>query len=85
MSGLLQIRNVPDEVRRILKARAAARGESLNSYLLEVIECEASRPTAAEVFARAAARESIDMSDAVEIIQAGREEREARLLDAIKR
>jgi len=34
MASLLQIRNVPDEARRALKARAAARGESLNAYLL---------------------------------------------------
>jgi len=38
--SLLQIRNVPDESRRVLKARAAARGESLNGYLLELIDRE---------------------------------------------
>ena len=37
MAGLVQIRNVPDETRQGLKARAAARGESLNDYLLKLL------------------------------------------------
>ncbi|RCW40001.1 hypothetical protein DFQ14_11384 [Halopolyspora algeriensis] len=45
MSSLLQIRNVPDEARRTLKARAAARGESLNAYMLELIARETERTT----------------------------------------
>ncbi len=53
MSSLLQIRNVPDEARRALKARAADRGESLNSYLLNVLDREVSRPTVAEVLGEA--------------------------------
>jgi plasmid stability protein len=85
MSGLLQIRNVPDEARRILKARAAARGVSLNSYLLEVIDREASRTTAAEVFERAAKRSERASASSVDIIRAGREEREAQLMQAITR
>jgi hypothetical protein len=49
MGSLLQIRDVTDEQRRLLKARAAARGQSLNSYMLELIEREVSRPPVAEV------------------------------------
>ena len=56
MGTLLQIRNVPDEVRRALKARAAARGESLNGYLLDLVTREVARPTTAEVLDRAASR-----------------------------
>ncbi|MBO1756757.1 antitoxin [Allobranchiibius sp. CTAmp26] len=77
MSGLVQIRNVPDDDRRALKARAAARGESLNSYLLRIISREVSRPTVAEVLDRAAQRaERADIS-AVESIRSERAGRPA--------
>lgn len=49
MPSLVQIRNVPESTRRHLKARAAARGQSLNSYLLELMERDASQPDAAEL------------------------------------
>lgn len=63
MSSPLQVRGVSPEARRILKARAAARGQSLNSYLLELIAHEVDRPTVAEVLQRAAERsERIDRS-----------------------
>ena len=81
MASLLQIRNVPDDVRRALKARAAARGESLNSYLLELIAREVARPTVAEVLERAASRAERSQASAVDIIDAARGEREARLQD----
>lgn len=44
---------MPDQTRRALEARAAARGESLNLYLLDVIEREVARPTVKEVLDRA--------------------------------
>jgi hypothetical protein len=79
MPSLLQIRNVPEETRRALKVRAAARGESLNSYLLAVIGREGARPTVAEVLDRAARRaERVEVS-AVEILAAERAEREAQI------
>lgn len=56
MAGLLQIRNVPEPARRTLKARAARAGKSLNSYLLDVIDREVSRPSVDEVLERAAGR-----------------------------
>ena len=34
--GLIQIRNVPEDVHRTLKARAAARGSSLSDYVLVI-------------------------------------------------
>ena len=33
----LQIRDVPEDVRRVLSAGAAARGQSLQAYLLAVL------------------------------------------------
>ena len=37
----LQIRDVPEQVRDLLAARARAQGQSLQSYLLAVVEREA--------------------------------------------
>ena len=75
MSGLVQIRNVPDEARLALKARAAAKGESLNEYLLKLLVDNASHPTVQEVLARAAARPQKATASAVEAIRAARDER----------
>ncbi|MGQ0775413.1 MAG: FitA-like ribbon-helix-helix domain-containing protein [Pseudonocardiales bacterium] len=76
---MLQIRNVPEETRRALKARAAARGESLNAYLLELLNRDVARPTIGEVLDRAARRaERADVS-ALDIVAAGRAEREDQL------
>jgi len=79
MSSLLQIRNVPDDIRRELKARAAARGESLNSYLLGLIERDVARPTVREVLERAAKRAERSSVSAVEALHAARDERDAEL------
>jgi plasmid stability protein len=79
MSVLLQIRNVPEEARRVLKARAAARGQSLNSYLLELISREVTRPTAGEVLDRATHRAERAAVSAVEVIAAARTERDTQL------
>ncbi|HXF72407.1 MAG TPA: hypothetical protein VNO79_07355 [Actinomycetota bacterium] len=52
----ITIRDVPDEVRDALAARAAREGRSLQEHLrLHLIEL-ARRPTVADVLARAAAR-----------------------------
>ncbi len=49
---MIQIRNVPDDVHRTLKMRAASEGMSLSDYLLREIEQSARRPTIDEVLAR---------------------------------
>lgn len=79
MSSLLQIRNVPEETRRALKARAAARGESLNGFLLGLISREVARPTIGEVLDRATRRAERPEVSALDIITADRMEREAEL------
>ncbi len=79
MSSLLQIRDVPEEARRGLKARAAARGQSLNAYLLDIIERETARPTVAEVLDRAAQRAERANASAAEVIASARGEREEQL------
>ena len=77
MSSLLQIRDVPEDARRALKARAAARGESLNRYLLDLIERDVARPTVQEVLDRATRRAEQASSSAVGALEEARSEREA--------
>lgn len=75
MSSLLQIRNVPEETRRALKARAATHGDSLNSYLLNLLDREVARPTVAEVLDRAAQRSEQASVSAVGVIGEARSQR----------
>lgn len=75
MAGLVQIRNVPEDTRRILKARAASEGRSLNDYLLELLVEKASRPTVAEVLERAARRAERSTKSSVDIIRRDRDGR----------
>jgi plasmid stability protein len=77
--GLLQIRDVPDQARRSLKARAAARGQSLNAFLLDLIDQEVARPTRAEVLQRAAERAERATASAVTVLGEARDERDDRV------
>ena len=52
MRRMVQIRNVPDEIHRTLKARAALAAMSLSDYLLEEIRRFAQRPTREELIRR---------------------------------
>jgi plasmid stability protein len=52
MSKMIQIRNVPDDVHRQVKARAALAGMSLSEYLLREIGRLIERPTREELLAR---------------------------------
>jgi plasmid stability protein len=47
---MIQIRNVPDDIHRTLKARAAEAGMSLSDYILRDISKLAERPTLDEWF-----------------------------------
>jgi plasmid stability protein len=49
---MIQVRNVPDELHRKLKSRAALCGMSLSDYLLSEIRQIAERPTRDELRAR---------------------------------
>lgn len=53
---LIQLRNVPDDVHRTLKMRAAAEGTSLSDYVLREVTRAARAPTPEELDARIAAR-----------------------------
>lgn len=60
MSRMLQLRNVPDDLHRKLKARAALAGMSLSDYVLAEIRRSAERPTLAELRERLRRREPVD-------------------------
>ncbi|MBD3940260.1 hypothetical protein IF188_00920 [Microbacterium sp. NEAU-LLC] len=64
----LQVRDVPEDVHRVLKARAAASGRSLSEYVLEIIQREAERPTLDELLDRVRVRGSVDLGDAAQKI-----------------
>jgi len=76
MSRIIQIRNVPDALHRILKTRAALTGMSLSDYLLAEIKEIAERPTLAELRERLHKRQPV--SAELETARMVREEREAR-------
>jgi len=56
MGTLIQIRDVPEDVHRTLKARAAVAGVSLSEYVRSVLARAASRPTPTELSMRIATR-----------------------------
>lgn len=60
MSRMLQLRNVPDDLHRKLKARAALAGMSLSDYVLAEVRRSAERPTLAELRERLHRREPVD-------------------------
>ncbi|MBI5379472.1 MAG: hypothetical protein HZA23_04880 [Nitrospirae bacterium] len=49
MSKMIQLRHVPEDLHRKLKARAALSGLSLSDYLLREVRRIAERPTVAEL------------------------------------
>ncbi|HEY1690540.1 MAG TPA: hypothetical protein VGG39_00175 [Polyangiaceae bacterium] len=50
--GTIQIRHVPDELHRRVKARAAEAGMSLSDHVLDELRRAVERPTRAELLAR---------------------------------
>ena len=60
MSKMIQLRNVPDELHRKLKARAALEGMSLSDYLIAEVRRSAERPTLRELRERLARRTPVD-------------------------
>jgi antitoxin FitA len=73
----VQIKNVPSDVHRVLRRRAAESGQSLQEYLLARLIEEAGRPTLDEVLRRAGDRAggSVSLAGAARAL---REERDRR-------
>jgi plasmid stability protein len=76
MSKMLQIRNVPDEVHTILKARAAREGMSLSDFIKRELERTAERPSMLEWLEKT--REAKPMPAKITSARAVRELRDSR-------
>jgi plasmid stability protein len=59
MGTLIQVRDVPDNVHRALKARAAREGVSLSEYLRTELQRVAEAPTPDELLARLRSRRAV--------------------------
>ncbi len=80
----LQIRDVPDEVHQTLAKRARARGQSLQAFLLSLIEDEARRSANLALLDRYAERDDgsrLSAKEAAVALDQARTERDAQLLD----
>jgi antitoxin FitA len=73
---MLQIRNVPDDLHRTLKARAALAGMSLSEYALAELRRAAERPTRQELLDRIARRATPELPESA--AEAVRRERDSR-------
>lgn len=71
----IQVRNVPSDVSRTLKGRAAAEGRSLSDYLLDELERIARRPTRSELWACIDARGEAELPPAASILEGARSKR----------
>jgi antitoxin FitA len=76
MSKMIQVRNVPDNLHRSLKAKAALAGMSLSDFLLAEIRQLAERPTMIEIRERVRRRSPIVLP--VSAADAVRRERDTR-------
>lgn len=63
MPKMIQIRNVPDDLHRKLKVRAAELGMSLSDYLLSEVEQVAERPTLQEWLERVRRRKPVKVKE----------------------
>jgi plasmid stability protein len=76
MSVMVQIRNLPDDLHRKLKSRAALSGMSLSDYLMAEIRQIAARPTMEEMRERLLKLPPVDLPESpADIIRAERDSR----------
>jgi plasmid stability protein len=74
MPAMIQIRNVPNEMHRELKARAAQAGMSLSDYMLSGARKTLERPTMEELLARLKTRSPVVTEESpAEILRAERD------------
>lgn len=71
---VIQLRHVPDDLHRTLKARAALEGLSLSEYVIREIQQLAGKPTMAEMKERLARHKPVHVKTSpVEILRAYRD------------
>lgn len=74
MSKMIQIRNVPDDLHRSLKIRAAAAGMTLSDYIKKELSWANEKDSWEAIFARAEARGPLGLTteEIVDLIREGR-------------
>ena len=72
---MIQIRNVPDELHRSLKARAAREGRTLSDLILSDLPRLADKPSPEQVMSRIRSRSSVSGAPASDLIAAERDRR----------
>jgi len=79
---MVQIRNMPDDIHRTLKSRAALAGMSLSDYLLLEVKKVAEMPTMEEMRERLARLPPATLSRSpTEILREERDRRDSELFD----
>jgi plasmid stability protein len=79
MGKAIQIRDVPDDVHRRLKVRAAREGRTLSELLRQELEVLANTPTLDEVLASIKSRGPVELTESpAEAVRASRAERDRR-------
>jgi hypothetical protein len=72
---MIQIRNVPDDLHRSLKVRAAREGRTLSDLLLSELPRIADKPAPGDLLERIRARTAVAGPPAADLIRAEREAR----------
>ena len=67
ITKMIQIRNVPDDLHRKLKVRAAREGMTLSDYLLSEVERVAAKPTMREWLAKVSREEPVEVGEPPEV------------------
>lgn len=75
MSKMIQIRNVPDDLHRELKMRAAAAGMSMSDYIKRELDRRRHKSTIREIIARREAQGRRSTSSTQEVVDIIREAR----------
>jgi antitoxin FitA len=77
MSTMIQIRNVPDELHRELKVRAARTGMTLSDYLLAELRTLSVRPTMQEWLSRSETWQPVEVGEKPAVVLANERDRSA--------
>jgi hypothetical protein len=72
---MIQVRNVPDDLHRALKARAATEGTTLSDLILDELPRLAHRPSPEQLVQRIRSRTPVPGPPAAELIAKARDER----------
>ena len=75
MSKMIQIRNVPDDLHRALKMRAAAAGMSMSDYIKRELDRKSRKSTIKEIRARSKGRSAGSTLTSKEVVDTIREMR----------